>query len=885
MKTKQLSPILLLTSSVWLLCAMSATAQQVTNSQTQSQSIASVLRQSRKIREIPQLSEIEHPSTSAQMLAQSPAPTNPPEQQAVIEVTGVQANPTEKGVEVILQTTQGEQLQITNRSAENNFIADIPNAQLRLASGDGFTFSSQNPIEGITEITVTNIDANTIRVTVAGEAGLPAVDLFDSDEGLIFGFTPAATAMQPEVEQPTSEAPPDEPVTQQNDSIELIVTGQQDGYRVPNASVGTRMDTPLRDIPQSIRVIPQEVLRDQNVNSLDEALRNVSGVTTNTAPEAFSGAGYTIRGFGTSSRSGGNILRNGLREGGDILQEFTPNIERIEALLGPASVLYGNASPGGTINIVTKQPLRDPFYAVDATIGNFDFYQGAIDLSGPLNDSRSVLYRLNVGYQDRGSFIDFLETSVFSISPVVSVDIGERTRLTIEGEYTQRSTVAYTGLPAVGTVLPNPNGQIPRNRFLGEPNGVIDTSVARVGYRLEHQFNNNWSLQNAFSARIQKNKPANDFYIITEGGLANDNRTLNRQAITNTVDYDDYDLATYLTGEFSTGSIDHQLLVGIDLGSSFLGFERSSIIPTTLDIFNPVYGQVTGSSIDAFDGDQLTRTLGIYVQDQVTLTENLKLLLGGRFDWFEQDFRFQSSTNSGSGNAFSPRLGIVYQPIEPISLYTSYSRSFAPVLGTAFGDNPFEPQRGTQYEVGVKADLSERLSTTLAFYDLTLSNVLTNDPDNPDFSIQTGEQRSRGAELSIAGEILPGWNIIAGYAYINAEITEDNTLPVGNRLSNVPENSFNLWTSYQIQQGDLQGLGFGLGLFYVGERQGNLDNSFQLPSYLRTDAAIFYNRDRFRAALNFKNLFDVGYFEGIGFPQQVFPGTPFTVQGTISWQF
>jgi len=856
--------------------------------------------QHRTSSQIRQASEIELPTTNAQLLVQSPTLSNPPAVSgSIVTITSVKANPTDKGVEVILETTLGEQLQVTNRSAENNFIADIPNAQLRLPSGEAFTFRSEKPADGITEITVTNVDANTVRVTVVGVTALPTVELFDDDAGLVFAVASTTTATQtptlpspyqvegqregsPTEEQPASETP----AAQQDEPIELVVTGERDSYRVPNANTATRTDTPLRDIPQSIQVVPQEVLRDQNVNNLNEALRNVTGATARTPPEGFQPAEYTIRGFTTEGRSSGNFLRNGLRDGGDILSDFTPNIERIEALLGPASVLYGNATPGGTINIVTKQPLRDPFYAVDATIGNFDFYQGRIDLSGPLNDSRSVLYRLNVGYQDTGSFIDFYERSVFTVSPVVSVDIGERTRLTVEGDYTQRSTVAYQGLPAVGTVLPNPNGEIPRDRFTGEPDGVIDTSITRVGYRFEHQFSNNWSLQNAFSARIQRSRPGNDFYIITEGGLADDNRTLNREAITNFVDYDDYNLATYLTGKFSTGSIDHQLLVGIDLGSSFLAFERSSTIPTTLNIFNPVYGRVTGSSINAFDGDQLTRTLGIYVQDQVTLAENLKLLLGGRFDLFEQDFRFQSDIASNSGDAFSPRLGIVYQPIEPISLYASYSRSFFPVQGTAFGNDPFEPQRGTQYEVGVKADLSERLSTTLAFYDLTLTNVLTDDLDNAGFSIQTGEQSSRGVELSIAGEIIPGWNIIAGYAYTDAQITEDNRLPVvGNRLNNVPENSFNLWTTYQIQQGSLQGLGFGLGLFYVGERQGDLANSFQLPSYLRTDAAIFYNRDRFRAALNIRNLFDVDYFEGGYGRANVFPGAPFTVQGTISWQF
>ncbi|MGI2908841.1 TonB-dependent siderophore receptor [Tolypothrix sp. VBCCA 56010] len=850
------------------------------------------------ITRIPQLSEVKLPATNAsELLSQSPTPQATPTS-GIVPITGVKANPTDKGVEIILETTVGTQLQVANRSVGNNFIVDVSGGQLRLPNGDAFTFRSEKPLAGITEITVTNIDANTVRVTVVGVAAIPTVELFDDDAGLVFGVTSATTAtsplQQPQTpqaqEKPASETPSEKPLDSQGDEpIELVVTGEQDGYSVPNTSVGTRTNTPLRDIPQSIQIVPQEVLRDQNATDLNEALRNVPGVTSLTTPEGFRGVEFTIRGFTTSARGFGSFLRDGLREGGDIFTEI-PNIERIEVLKGPASVLYGKATPGGTINLVTKQPLRDPFYAIDATIGNFDFYQGEIDLSGPLNDSKTVLYRLNASYLDTGSFINFFEKSNFSIAPIVSFAIGERTRFILEGDYTKNSTVAYQGLPAAGTVLPNPNGRVPRDLLTGEPEGVIDQTVGRIGYRLEHQFSDNWSLQNAFRAKFQRAEPGNEFYIINDS-LASDNRTLNRDAIINTVDYEDYDLATYLTGRFSTGSIDHQLLLGVDLSRSFLAFERSSTVRTTLDIFNPVYGRVTGSSTLSFDGEQLTDSLGIYIQDQVTLAENLKLLLGGRFDLFEATNRFQTNTTSLSGDAFSPRVGIVYQPIKPISLYASYSRSFTPVAGTAFGGGVFEPQRGTQYEVGVKADLNDRLSAILTFYDLTLSGLLTADtrPNVPpgQFSIQTGEQRSRGVELSISGEILPGWNIIAGYAYTDAQITEDNSLPVGNLLANVPENAFNLWTTYEIQRGFGKGLGFGVGFFFVGERQADLANSFQLPSYLRTDAAIFYNRERFRAALNFRNLFNIDYFESaLPFGRvYVNPGAPFTVQGTISWEF
>lgn len=557
------------------------------------------------------------------------------------------------------------------------------------------------------------------------------------------------------------------------------------------------------------------------------------------------------------------------------------NIDRVEVLLGPASVLYGSAAPGGTINLVTKQPLRDPFYRLEATVGNYASYSGLIDLSGPLDDSKSALYRLNIGYENSGSFIDFFDKQSLSISPVVSLKLGDRTTLSLEGEYASIDTTGFGGILALGTLLPNPNGKLPRSFFPGEPDSFSRTSTSRIGYRLEHQFSNNWSLRNAFQARFSTFDSDG-----VSGSLDSDNRTLNRGRSISTGYGEDYTLTTNLIGNFSTGSIGHQLLVGVDWRKSHATYTRygKGGIPP-LDVFNPVYRQPqTGAFELDFSDDYGDDTLGIYIQDLVSLTSNLKLLLGLRYD--TQDYNYRDLTSdfrySQADSAFSPRVGIVYQPIPPISLYASYARSFTPSLfGNAFDGSFFQPEQGTQYEVGVKADLSNRFSATLAFYDLTRTNITTRDPVNEGFSIQTGEQRSRGIEFNIGGEILPGWNIIAGYAYIDAQLTKDNTFPVGNLLNNVSRNSLSLWTTYQIPQS----FGFGLGLFYVDNRQVDLFNTLELPSYLRTDAAIYYQRDRFRAALNFTNLFDVGYFESGDSENEIVYGQPFTVRATLSWEF
>ncbi|MEH2117818.1 MAG: TonB-dependent receptor plug domain-containing protein [Nostoc sp.] len=313
-------------------------------------------------KKIRQLSELKPVVTSAKMLlVQSPTPSNTP-QTEVVQVTSVKANPTNKGVEVILQTSIGEQLQVTNRSAGNNFIADIPNAQLRLPSGDTFTFRSTKPIAGVTEITVTNSDANTIRVTVTGEGSVPTVELFDSpNEGIIFSVATAtsqARTQQPPQTQPTpSQQKPEsqtqpKPSTNSDEAIELVVTGEEDGYRVPDATTVTKTDTPQRDIPQSIQVIPQQVIKDQQITRISDAVRNVSGVAVQ---GSFSNLtdNYIIRGLVTY-----NNLRNGFAVQDNYINPIT--VDRIEVLKGPASVLYGQFEPGGVVNYVTKQLLSTP---------------------------------------------------------------------------------------------------------------------------------------------------------------------------------------------------------------------------------------------------------------------------------------------------------------------------------------------------------------------------------------------------------------------------------------------------------------------------------------------------------------------------------------------
>jgi iron complex outermembrane receptor protein len=443
-------------------------------------------------------------------------------------------------------------------------------------------------------------------------------------------------------------------------------------------------------------------------------------------------------------------------------------------------------------------------------------------------------------------------------------------------------------LPAKGTVLPNINGNLPRNRFIGEPDDRLDKNdryALRLGYTLEHQFSPNLKLQNSF--RVTRLRiPQNSLF---PTALLDDERTLERGLIVADDQFQDsYASNTNIVGMFKTGSIAHKVLFGVDLSRDVFGAIQTEFALSPIDLFNPVYGQSEKIPIAEFPNEPFTSSsLGIYLQDQIDLLPNLKLLLGGRFDIVSQKIDFADGSKSfQQDEAFSPRIGLVYQPTDWLSFYASHSRSFSQNVGSTFDRTLFEPERRGQYEVGVKADwLDRKLSTTLAFYQITRSNVLTSDPANPNFSIQTGEQRSRGIEFDIAGEILPGWKIAGGYAYTDARITEDTTFAVGNRLNNAPRHAFSLWTTYEVQTGSLKGLGGGLGLFYVGQREGDLGNTFQIPSYVRTDLSLFYRRENFRIGLNIENLFDVRYFEASESDLRVFYGAPLTVKGTISYSF
>lgn len=789
---------------------------------------------------------------------------------AIIEINGIQSNPTGSGIGLTLQTS-GNLTEPTISVANNTLTVVIPNAVLVLPEGD--SFEQVNPTIGIAQIQVTNLQDDRVQVMITGTDAPPTTQVNTESGQLVLSVKPGVTQAEEDSE------------------LDITVTAvrqEENGYRVPDVTTATRTDTPLRDIPQSVQVVPQQVIEDQGITRIGDALRNVSGVTPQRDRADITDR-FSIRGFDQS-----RILRNGFRSGTPLGPQITtsPNVvEKIEVLKGPASVLYGQVEPGGVINFVTKKPLDEPFYNLKFTAGSFGFIEPAIDISGPLTTNKNLTYRLNASYQNGGNFRDFVESEIISIAPTIRYKFSEDTNLTFEYEYLQANRTFDDGLPIDPVVF-----ELPRERFLGEPDDFANTTTHSFNLTLNHRFNDNINLRSAFSAELTDRSTSAFRLLDFDAESGEFSRFFNAGSDSG----NNYAWQTDLVSEFDTGPVEHKLLIGFELARStdsdeFSGFnDFDADIPLPINVFNPRYNTARPEARDAFgDGGSKVSTLGLYLQDQITLFPNLKLLLGGRYDFYRSENNFFenfggdifSESNEVNGEAFSPRAGLVYQPIEPISLYVSFSRSFIPNNATTRDGELIEPQRGTQYEVGIKTDLTQDISATLAAYQITKTNILTTDPIDDDFSIPVGEVRSRGLEFDIGGEILPGWNLTASAFLNDTAITEDNDLPAGDTLINAPGTGASLWTTYEIQAGDLKGLGFGAGIFYVGGREAELPNEFVLPSYVRADASIFYRRDRWKVGVNFKNLFDTRYFESSQNTRLIYPGAPFTILGTVSVQF
>ena len=554
--------------------------------------------------------------------------------------------------------------------------------------------------------------------------------------------------------------------------------GDWTGYNVLNASTATKTDTPIMETPVSIQVLPKELMDDQQAFTLQEVLKNAPGVQT-----AFGFGGpfqqaVVLRGFSTEYFTVGALsYREGVR-----LKAPVPisSLERIELLKGPATVLYGRAVPGGIINYIPKDPLSEPYYSVQQQFGSYNLYRTSIDATGPINESGAVRYRFNLEYADFDTSISGTSTEFIDVAPTLAWDITPDTKLEIEFQYNKQQFKPDNGVPAIG----NRPARLSRKFNVGEGLETDETGTRLVDIDLTHQFNENWKMH--FKGLYAEY----DFDVddsVWGAGLNESTGELSRFSFEENDDGEIGLVSLNITGKLNTFGVKHSLLIGADYYDEYTESVIAFPDNTSINIFNPVYGNALRTEFTAENSlswPYLNKWWGIYIQDQIDVLDNLHILLGGRYDNTEAVFAVEG-TKPDKYDDFSPRYGIVYQPWDWLSLYGSYSESFQTTNGRSADGKAFQPETANQFEFGFKTELLDgRLSTTLAFYELTKNNILTDNINtlDPTDSIAVGEAKSKGIELSVTGSITEKLKLIGQYAYTDTEITKDNEGNRGNRL-------------------------------------------------------------------------------------------------------
>ncbi|WP_282579044.1 TonB-dependent siderophore receptor [Pseudomonas sp. CYM-20-01] len=644
-------------------------------------------------------------------------------------------------------------------------------------------------------------------------------------------------------------------------------TGPVKGYRATRSASATKTDTAIRDIPQSISVIPATVLKDLGSTHVERALEFAGGVSKQNNFGGLTLYEYSVRGFTTSEfYQDGFSANRGYPSTPD-----AANIERIEVLKGPAASLYGRGDPGGTVNIVTKKPQPEAFTTVQTSAGSWDRYRTAVDVNTPLDGEGNLLSRVNLAVEDNHSFRDHVQSKRVFVAPSFSWQLDPDTSLLVESEFVRHSSTFDRGIVDAPGVS--------RSTFLGEPNdGDIDNHNNRLQATLEHHLNDAWKL------RLASHYKQGSLW-----GDASENRALNadghsidRRYRERSMGWHDSITQLELRGLFDIGSWQHELLIGTEY-EDYRKKERVTAIGGSrysIDIYNPVYGQAKPNGLrSGTDFFEQTNSHALNLQDQIVFTDRLRGMVGARFEHFEQridDFTRNHAKAEQTHNAFTQRAGLLYQLTPQVGVFANASTSFKPNSGLGADNKSFKPEEGVGYEVGIKSELfDERLSATIAAFHIEKENVLSLDPAT-NLNRAVGKARSQGLDLQLSGQVTDAVRVIGAFAYIDAEVTKgDKVIPAGSRILGVAKRSGSLLGVYEFQDGALRGSDMGAAFTYVGDRSGEAGTSFELPAYHTVDLLAHYKAtDNVTVGLNLNNLFDEKYYERSYSNYWISPGEP-----------
>ena len=710
-----------------------------------------------------------------------------------------------------------------------------------------------------------------------------------------------------------------------------VMGRREQSYKNSVSFVGTKTATALKDVPQSINYVTKELILDQGAITVNDVVRNMSGVN----PYSFYND-FSIRGFrATGNRNSGNLV-NGMRTQTSLWRQSSlANIERVEVIKGPASALFGNAAPGGVINRVTKKPLDVARQSVTLTAGSFGTTRAYTDLTGPLNDKKTLLYRLNLGYENTDGFRELQGLTSYIVAPSFTYRASEQTQLNIDMTYVNHQGKLDRGVAVFG------DGSLfsrPISATQSAANDYLRENSVNLSFALSHRlaqgllFNSTY-LFSSYDEDLLEHSQDNAFVKKADG---KDNPSLVLMRVTQRQrHFRNNNFNNYLTWDVTTGAMKHKLLVGYDHfntqlapGSSYIeaggyllrngGTAKTFNVKKSSDYLldenkNPRtnvpafdlnssagnrYQDISKyiyESKDVKPSDQYTN--GVYLQEQLTW-HKLQVLLGARMEWFTDVTQNKNGSESKTHqHAFTPRVGLVYSVVPSTNVYATWIRGFEPqsvaVQSNPGSGGPFDPVESELWEIGAKGEyLNKRLSVTTALFSLHQKNTLYNAgvSGQPDLMVPIGEELSRGVEFDVSGRILPYWSIMANYAFNVAEISKapEGTKDLNLQRPGTPRHSANLWTKFIVPTGMLRNLGIGVGLNGVSERKGQVgrrENVVAYPGYALLNLALYYKVQEVQIQVNLNNALNKQYYISGYDRLRSFPGAPRNINLTINYRF
>jgi iron complex outermembrane recepter protein len=728
-------------------------------------------------------------------------------------------------------------------------------------------FSEQSGIQvAYTTADLAGLDGNAVT---GSHTAQEALRLLLAGTGVIWRFTGERTVV---LEKPESTgAVLMNPVTVEGAAESAF--GPVDGYVAKRSATGTKTDVPILEIPQIVNVVTADQIRDQGAQSLSQALRYTPGVRSEGYGASSPFDAYTqLRGFRSDLYLDGLRLPRGSADGlsSSVVEPWS--VERVEVLKGPASGLYGQNGPGGLINMVSKRPTETPYREAQIQGGSFERIQGALDLSGPVDEEGSLLYRVTGLVHDSGTQVDYAEDKRAYVAPALTWRPGKDTTLTLIGNYQRDWGVwsYFNYMPAVGSLHDFNGMKIATDTFLGEPDyNTLDSEQYSIGYAFEHRVNEIVSLrQNLRYGHTDFSTQG----VVTGRSDLNADGTIDRLAIQVDSDAAAFAVDNQVQMDFKTGPLGHKLAGGIDFRRESVKYLFEFGAAPSLDVFDPVYGSpVTSPDTSVEDYRSVQYQVGAYAEDQIKYGGWI-VTGGARFDWARSDFQNNATAFASASRtiqkdtAVTGRAGLEYLFASGIAPYVSYATSFQPETGLDdVTGEPFKPSTGEQYELGVKYQPPgvDALVTVSAFR-LTQQNRITQ--DDLFQQRQIGEVEVRGIEVEGKAELFEGLGITAAYAYLETEITESaNAAEVGLELFSTPKHQASLWADYRVSDGPLAGFGAGAGVRYIGTTLDSA-NTLKVPSVTVVDARAEYALGSVSStlagatlAVNVTNLFDKVY--------------------------